>query len=63
MVEKSKEYIKAGDIIQVVGSQRFEKEVKTDAVTLYRVLRRLNPSPYMFHPQDGGWNWWGPRRK
>jgi len=48
MVEKSKEYIKAGDIIQVVGSQRFEREIKADAVTIYRVLRRLNPSPYMF---------------
>jgi anthranilate synthase component 1 len=48
MVEDSKEFIKAGDIIQVVGSQRFEKQVKTDAVTIYRILRRLNPSPYMF---------------
>ena len=48
MVGDSKEFIKAGDIIQVVGSQRFEKEVKTDAVTIYRILRRLNPSPYMF---------------
>jgi anthranilate synthase component 1 len=48
MVAKSKEYIRAGDIIQVVGSQRFEKETSVDAVTLYRVLRRLNPSPYMF---------------
>ncbi len=48
MVVKSKAYIRSGDIIQVVGSQRFEKEVKTDAVTVYRVLRRLNPSPYMF---------------
>jgi anthranilate synthase component I len=48
MVVKSKDYIRAGDIIQVVGSQRFEKEVQTDAVTIYRVLRRLNPSPYMF---------------
>ena len=48
MVTRSKEYIKAGDIIQVVGSQRFEKQVDTDAVTIYRVLRRLNPSPYMF---------------
>ena len=43
MVEDSKEFIKAGDIIQVVGSQRFEKQVKTDAVTIYRILRRLNP--------------------
>jgi len=48
MVDRSKEYIKAGDIIQVVGSQRFEKEIHADAVTIYRVLRRLNPSPYMF---------------
>ncbi|MGH7739138.1 MAG: anthranilate synthase component I [bacterium] len=48
MVNDSKEYILAGDIIQVVGSQRFEKEIRTDAVTIYRVLRRLNPSPYMF---------------
>ncbi len=48
MVDKSKDYIKAGDIIQVVGSQRFEREITADAVTVYRVLRRLNPSPYMF---------------
>jgi anthranilate synthase component I len=54
MVDKSKEYIKAGDIIQVVGSQRFEKEVKADAVTIYRVLRRLNPSPYMFILKTNG---------
>jgi anthranilate synthase component I len=48
MVEKSKEYIRSGDIIQVVGSLRFEKDVVLNPVTLYRVLRRLNPSPYMF---------------
>jgi len=48
MVDRSKEYIRSGDIIQVVGSLRFEKEVNLDAVTLYRVLRRLNPSPYMY---------------
>jgi anthranilate synthase component 1 len=48
MVDRSKEYIQAGDIIQVVGSQRFEKPFAAEAVTLYRVLRRLNPSPYMF---------------
>jgi anthranilate synthase component 1 len=54
MVDSSKEYIKAGDIIQVVGSQRFEKEISTDAVTIYRVLRRLNPSPYMFILKAGG---------
>ena len=54
MVVQSKEYIRAGDIIQVVGSQRFEKEIKTDAVTIYRTLRRLNPSPYMFILKAGG---------
>jgi anthranilate synthase component 1 len=54
MVDRSKEYIKAGDIIQVVGSQRFEKEIKTDTVTIYRTLRRLNPSPYMFILKAGG---------
>jgi anthranilate synthase component 1 len=54
MVEKSKEYIKSGDIIQVVGSLRFQKEVDLDAVTLYRVLRRLNPSPYMFFLKTEG---------
>ncbi len=54
MVAKSKDYIQAGDIIQVVGSQRFGKEIKTDAVTIYRTLRRLNPSPYMFILKMGG---------
>ena len=54
MVDISKEYIKAGDIIQVVGSQRFEREITADAVTVYRVLRRLNPSPYMFILKAGG---------
>ena len=48
MVEQSKKYIQGGDIIQVVGSQRFEKEISADPVTIYRLLRRLNPSPYMF---------------
>ncbi len=54
MVDISKEYIKAGDIIQVVGSQRFEKKTPADAVSIYRVLRRLNPSPYMFILRMGG---------
>jgi anthranilate synthase component 1 len=53
MVDRSKEYIRSGDIIQVVGSLRFEKEVNLDAVTLYRVLRRLNPSPYMYLLKTG----------
>jgi len=48
-VEKCKEYIKAGDIFQVVLSQRFSVEVQADPFDLYRVLRTINPSPYMFY--------------
>jgi anthranilate synthase component 1 len=47
MVEDCKEYIRAGDVIQVVGSQRFEKEYSRSPLDLYRVLRIVNPSPYM----------------
>jgi anthranilate synthase component 1 len=53
-VERSKGYIRAGDVIQVVLSQRFEKATKADPVTVYRLLRRLNPSPYMFLLKLGG---------
>ena len=48
MVERAKEYIAAGDIFQVVLSQRFGRETHADAFSIYRTLRRLNPSPYMF---------------
>ncbi|MGG3624086.1 anthranilate synthase component I [Bacillus gobiensis] len=48
-VEKLKEYIRSGDIFQGVLSQRFEMPVKTDAFELYRVLRMVNPSPYMYY--------------
>ncbi|MDE0821399.1 MAG: chorismate-binding protein, partial [Opitutales bacterium] len=48
VVEKSKEYVKAGDIIQVVLSQRFERPFKQTPLDLYRALRVINPSPYMF---------------
>ncbi|MCH6257426.1 anthranilate synthase component I [Puniceicoccaceae bacterium K14] len=48
MVNNSKEYIRSGDIIQVVLSQRFEKEYKHTPLDLYRALRTVNPSPYMF---------------
>lgn len=48
IVEKSKEYIRAGDIFQVVLSQRFSVDLNVNALTLYRVLRSINPSPYMF---------------
>ncbi len=48
MVRKAKKYIKEGDIFQVVLSQRWEIESKKSALTVYRKLRRINPSPYMF---------------
>ncbi len=47
-VERAKEYVRAGDIIQVVLSQRFSGDVSADPFDVYRVLRTLNPSPYMF---------------
>lgn len=47
-VEKAKEYIQAGDIIQVVGSQRFSAPFKASPLDLYRAARTINPSPYMF---------------
>jgi anthranilate synthase component I len=48
MVERAQEYIRAGDIFQIVLAQRFETEFRSDALALYRALRFLNPSPYMF---------------
>ena len=47
-VRKSKAYITAGDIIQVVGSQRFSTPLTASAVDVYRATRSINPSPYMF---------------
>jgi len=47
-VEASKKYITAGDIIQVVGSQRFSAPVKASPLDIYRAVRSVNPSPYMF---------------
>lgn len=47
-VRTAKEHIAAGDIFQVVLSQRFETAYRGDALTLYRCLRLVNPSPYMF---------------
>jgi anthranilate synthase component 1 len=47
-VERAKKYITAGDIIQVVGSQRFSTPVKASPIDLYRAARSINPSPYMF---------------
>ena len=53
IVNKAKEYIKAGDIIQVVLSQRFKAKIRRDPFDIYRSLRGLNPSPYMFFLQLG----------
>lgn len=48
MVETAKEYIRQGDIFQVVLSNRFEAPVEGSLLDLYRVIRTINPSPYMF---------------
>jgi anthranilate synthase component 1 len=53
MVEAAKEYIAAGDIIQVVPSQRFEAPLTAHPFNLYRSLRTINPSPYMFYLRLG----------
>jgi len=47
-VERSKDFIRDGDVFQVVISQRFDHEVTADPLDVYRVLRTLNPSPYMY---------------
>src|SRR5258706_16452788 len=47
-VLKAKEYITSGDIIQIVGSQRFSTPVKAAPLDIYRAARSINPSPYMF---------------
>jgi len=53
MVKKAKRYIQAGDIIQVVPSQRFETKITGDPFNVYRVLRIINPSPYMYYLRLG----------
>ena len=47
-VEASKKFITSGDIIQIVGSQRFSAPVTASPVNIYRAMRSINPSPYMF---------------
>lgn len=47
-VLEAKKYITAGDIIQIVGSQRFSAPIKASPLDLYRAVRTVNPSPYMF---------------
>ncbi|QFT80704.1 Anthranilate synthase component 1 [Roseovarius sp. THAF27] len=53
-VEKAKEYIRAGDIFQVVPSQRWTQDFPQPPFALYRSLRRTNPSPFMFYFNFGG---------
>ncbi|MBI1864631.1 MAG: anthranilate synthase component I [Nitrospirae bacterium] len=53
MVLRAKEYIRAGDVFQVVPSQRFEKETAADPLDIYRALRVINHSPYMYFLRAG----------
>jgi len=53
-VEKAKDYIRAGDIFQVVPAQRWTQEFREPPFALYRSLRRTNPSPFMFYFNFGG---------
>ena len=53
MVRKAKDYIAAGDIFQVVLSQRFESAFDLPPFALYRALRRVNPAPFLFHLDFG----------
>ena len=53
-VEVAKEHVVAGDIFQVVLAQRYDLELRADPFDVYRVLRQVNPSPYMYfvrHPE------------
>ena len=54
MVERAKEYIRAGDAFQIVLSQRFTSRFDLPAFALYRALRRVNPSPYLCFLDFGG---------
>lgn len=54
IVEQAKEYIFAGDIFQVVPSQRFARPTRADAFTIYRALRAINPSPFMYYLRGYG---------
>ncbi|MDD5421896.1 MAG: anthranilate synthase component I [Candidatus Omnitrophota bacterium] len=49
VVRKAKDYIRKGDIIQVVPSQRFETPIHSEPFQIYRALRSINPSPYMYY--------------
>ena len=54
-VERGKDYIRAGDVFQVVPSQRFSVPFALPPFALYRALRRINPAPFLFHLDFGGY--------
>ena len=54
MVVRAKEYIHAGDIVQAVLSQRWESQIHAPPFEVYRALRLINPSPYMYYLRVGG---------
>ena len=47
-VERAKDHVRKGDVFQVVISQRFDQDISSDALDVYRALRAINPSPYMY---------------
>ncbi|MCK4535429.1 MAG: anthranilate synthase component I [Desulfuromonadales bacterium] len=53
-VRRCKDYVRAGDVIQVVLSQRFSGDLDVDPFDIYRALRTINPSPYMYYLQHDG---------
>lgn len=55
-VEKAKEYIRAGDAFQVVLSRKFQCKTSADPLRIYRNLRQINPSPYMFYFEGEGFH-------
>jgi anthranilate synthase component 1 len=55
-VQRAKDYIAAGDVMQVVLSQRMSRPFNASPLSLYRALRGLNPSPYMFYYDFGGFH-------
>ncbi len=53
IVERAREYIRAGDVIQLVLSRRLKRRTEADAFSIYRALRSINPSPYMYYLKFG----------
>lgn len=59
LVEKGKHYCKIGEVFQIVFSRRFEQKFKGDEFNVYRALRSINPSPYLFYFDYGGFKLFG----